>query len=173
MEKLVGTYPIIIDGNTVGSVVVSQKGLYTVFEASCPDTGELLRLWVFGSDGEGYLGVMAPRDGSLHLVRRFSREALKDFPKNITHAGPKKEDREPSPPQPVESENRQDTGADGEQDTIWRRASNGTLISDSNGRKLLAVPAVTPGIPTSPTRERRIIEGTEYLIFEIRDGKVY
>ncbi|MGI5935540.1 MAG: hypothetical protein ACOX7I_01865 [Oscillospiraceae bacterium] len=171
MENLIGTYPIIIDGNTVGSVDVSQKGLYTVFEASCPDTGELLRLWVFGSDGEAYLGVMAPQGGALRLVRRFSRAALKDFPKNITHAGPKKETQAAPSPLPAQSEQR-DKSDDEEQDTIWHRASNGTLISTSNGRKLLAVPVVTPGLPISSARERRTIEGTEYLIFEIKGGRI-
>lgn len=171
MENLTGTYPIIIDGNTVGSVNVSQKGLYTVFEASCPDTGELLRLWVFGSDGEAYLGVMMPQGDTLRLVRRFSRAALKGFPKSITHAGPKKQATAASPP-PAEPE-RENSKADGERDTIWHRAPNGTLISTTNGGKLMAVPAVVPGLPLSRARERRIIEGIEYLIFEIKNGKIF
>lgn len=82
MEK----FPI-LDGDTVvGEVTVTQEGLMTVFTAARVDDGELFRLSVYG-ECEGYLGVMMPVSGGQCLKKSLSRDAMKGFPKEITHAG--------------------------------------------------------------------------------------
>lgn len=81
-------HPIIIDGNAAGSLTVTEDGLFTVFEATLPGYGELLRLSVYGSGREGYLGVMQPWSGGLYLRRRLSRSELRRMPEVIEYAAP-------------------------------------------------------------------------------------
>lgn len=88
MERdLTGNYPIVFDGTEAGTLTVSRDGLYWVFDARCAPRTELVRLSVFGEDGEGYLGVMEPCGEALVLTKRLSRNALAGFPAAITHAG--------------------------------------------------------------------------------------
>lgn len=81
-------HPIIIDGNAAGSLTVTEDGLFTVFEATLPGCGELLRLSVYGGGREGYLGVMQPWSGGLYLRRRLSRSELRRMPEVIEYAAP-------------------------------------------------------------------------------------
>lgn len=81
-------HPIIIDGNAAGSLTVTEDGLFTVFEATLPGYGELLRLSVYGGGREGYLGVMQPWSGGLYLRRRLSRSELRRMPETIEYAAP-------------------------------------------------------------------------------------
>lgn len=81
-------HPIIIDGNAAGSLTVTEDGLFTVFEATLPGYGELLRLSVYGGGREGYLGVMQPWSGGLYLRRRLSRSELRRMPEAIEYAAP-------------------------------------------------------------------------------------
>lgn len=81
-------HPIIIDGNAAGNLTVTEDGLFTVFEATLPGCGELLRLSVYGGGREGYLGVMQPWSGGLYLRRRLSRSELRRMPEVIEYAAP-------------------------------------------------------------------------------------
>lgn len=81
-------HPIIIDGNAAGSLTVTEDGLFTIFEATLPGYGELLRLSVYGGGREGYLGVMQPWSGGLYLRRRLSRSELHRMPEVIEYAAP-------------------------------------------------------------------------------------
>lgn len=85
--ELTGNYPIIIDGKETGSIDVSRDGLFWCFEATSEDTGGIIRLSVFGDGGEGYLGVMEPKDNHMRLKKKLSRSGLKGFPHAITHGG--------------------------------------------------------------------------------------
>lgn len=79
-------YPLMIDGNDVGTLSVSEEGLYTCFEAHAGEHDGLVRLWVCGGGECAYLGVMQPWSGGLYLRRRLSRRELKDFPAQIEYA---------------------------------------------------------------------------------------
>lgn len=84
-----GDYPILLEGESRGSLHVYADGLMTVFEATADDTGALLRLSVYGGGAEGYLGVMAPAgSGRVALKRRLSRASLAGFPDPIEFAAP-------------------------------------------------------------------------------------
>lgn len=88
MEKeLSGSYPIVIDDRETGTINVAHEGLFWCFEATSELSADLVRLSVFGDEGEGYLGVMEPRDGKLRLKKRLSRSAVSAFPCPITHGG--------------------------------------------------------------------------------------
>lgn len=84
---LTGSYPIVLNGEETGTLSVTRDGLYWVFDAKCAPRAELVRLTVFGGDGEGYLGVMEPCGDALVLTKRLSRAALAGFPSAVTHAG--------------------------------------------------------------------------------------
>lgn len=93
MAQLEGTYPIRMDGETIGTLTIGQDGLMTVFSADCRDDGDLIRLSVFDEMGSsGYLGVMLPDNGRLSLVKRLSRAGLRTFPETVSYAGIQQED---------------------------------------------------------------------------------
>ena len=83
-----GKYPIMIDDALAGTLEVTKKGAMTVFDARCKGTDKLLRLSVYGDDGEGYLGVMVPEGGEMRLRRSMSPLSMKGFPEEIVAAGP-------------------------------------------------------------------------------------
>ena len=96
--EIAGSYPIILDGEAVGEVTVSREGLFWSFEAKCEMREEIVRLSVYGSGKEGYLGIMEPFGDMLRLTKKFSRSALKEFPESISHAGQKGEPEGMAPP---------------------------------------------------------------------------
>ena len=175
-----GTYPVIISGDTVGELRVTRRGLYTVFETRFPDPspGELFRLSVYG-DGEGYLGVMTPENGEVSISRRFSRAAMSVLPDKIVFAGrsgitltPEPEpESEPEPAHEPEPEPPPEPAAANAGDTLWRRLSGGYLMTGTGDSGYIAVPAGAPGVPAGRALSRRVIEGREYMIFEVKNGK--
>lgn len=85
--EITGTYPIIIDGQEIGSVSVTREGLFWVFVAQSEMLEDILRLSVFGEGSEGYLGVMTPEGGNLRLKKKLSRSGVSGFPTTIEYAG--------------------------------------------------------------------------------------
>lgn len=85
--ELTGNYPIIIDGRECGRIDVGRDGLFWSFEATSAMSDGIIRLSVFGEEGEGYLGVMEPAGERMRLKKKLSRSAIKDFPQKITHGG--------------------------------------------------------------------------------------
>lgn len=81
-------YPLIIDGVTAGKLTVTEEGLFTVFEATAPECGRLLRLSVYGGGKTGYLGVMQPWSEGLYLRRRLSKNERRRLPESIEYAAP-------------------------------------------------------------------------------------
>jgi len=79
------TIPVYINQLPLGTLTVSQSGLYTVIEASADAQG-LVRLWAHGSGKSACLGIMEPKDGGLYLRRRLSRLELAAFPDPIEFA---------------------------------------------------------------------------------------
>lgn len=172
-----GEYPVIIDGENLGTLSVWKDGLMTVFEADCEDVERLVRLSVFGPDGsEGRLGVMIPENGRLHLRKCFSRSALEAMPGEIACAAetgkapqpaaePADEGEEPAQEaeqEAPESECAAEQEPEEEEktaDTIWFPVPEGTLVS-LESPSMLAMPwreGVTMGV-------ERLIEGKRYAI---------
>jgi hypothetical protein len=148
-------YPIMLEGTRAGTLKVEQKGLLTVFDASVPDTGEMLRLSVYGEDGEGYLGVMRPENGVLRLVRRFSRAAMAQFPRVIDYAAPAGAEFTAGVPARGEEEpqQRQESGETAEEcETVWFSAPDGSLSSFDGKRLLIALPTDNVSMPKGPRR---------------------
>ena len=67
-------YPILQQNKPIGTLTVTQEGLFTVFSARAKTDADRLRLAVCGERSHAYLGLMLP-DGSgwLTLRRRLTR----------------------------------------------------------------------------------------------------
>ena len=67
-------YPILQQNKPIGTLTVTQEGLFTVFSARAKTDADRLRLAVCGERSRAYLGLMLP-DGSgwLTLRRRLTR----------------------------------------------------------------------------------------------------
>ena len=81
-----GTYPVVIDGELVGKLSVRTEGGRTSFDISTVMLEGIVRVSVYGTDKEGYLGVLIPENGGLGLHKKFSRTQLRDFPTKIDAA---------------------------------------------------------------------------------------
>jgi len=107
--EITGCYPIILDGETVGEITITREGVFWSFDAKCEMRDEIVRLSVYGDGKEGYLGIMEPFGEVLRLTKKFSRNALNEFPTSISHAGEKGEvhslevEAHTSRPAPVET----------------------------------------------------------------------
>ena len=189
------TYPVRINGEKKGTLTVSREGLITRFDAKCEDPGTLVRLSVYGGGREGYLGVMTPENGALTLHRKLTRAALAAFPAEIEFAAeagrktaaPEQKPESARPPekrtesaapvqaapaQPVPMQNtalkpRERTG-----DIVWRDAGDGSLYTVYKNQPYRAIPMAAWGLPTERMVEKRTINGVEYAVFALKDGKI-
>ena len=173
-------YPIYIHHENAGTLRVEQQGIYTRFSARLSDTGELIRLWVYGEGKSALLGVAMPENGQLILERKFSRTALRDFPAVIDYAAPEGEEPtkpraepveepkkpeavplEPTPPVSVE-----EPEPEQEPELIWYSRADGCLTTVWEGHSFVAVPLEFCGEEREGMLEQRTIEGREYAVFE-------
>lgn len=127
MERI----PLRLDGEVRGEVRIYPEGLRTVFEASCPPVGRLVRLWLHGDGGaRACLGVMAPRGGRLYLRRAFTRRELQAFPRPPRYAG----EAEPEKTAPETEPEAGEKAAD----IFWEVLPNPwSLFSDTYSKTLL------------------------------------
>jgi len=147
-------YPIIINGKTRGKLMVWKKGNKTVFDASCPEAGGMIRLSVFGEGREGYLGVMQPINKGMHIRRVLSPAELRGFPCKIEYAGCR--GAKMNNAQPI--------------DTLWRKDELGILYAEENGEALCAIPRRLGIAYNSQELTERNIEGESYRVYKI--GKI-
>ena len=89
--------PIYIDGERTGALTITRQGCLTVMDARLRDEGRVVRLKVFG-ERTAYLGVPAPQDGELRLVRRLTPAQMRAFPRRPAYAGEKPRE-ETAPPE--------------------------------------------------------------------------
>ena len=139
MEQL----PILINGETLGQLSIRREGAYVVCHGHARWSGELLRLWLYGSGEPVYLGVLQP-DGAVR--KRFSLAEFGRIRGVLTHCGNA----------PLNK-----TEAPEETDTLWYLQPDGTLRSG----RYIAFPADGVRLPRGYSGVRRVIEGKEYVIF--------
>ena len=61
---------------------------------------------------------------------------------------------------------------EGGTELIWYRLGDGSLFTAWQGRQFRAVPLPPHGMPLGRLVEKRVIEGVEYGVFELRDGRM-
>lgn len=69
-------YPILQQNKPIGTLSVTQAGLFTVFSARAKADADRLRLAVCGEQARAYLGLMLP-DGSGWLTLRKAAHAAR------------------------------------------------------------------------------------------------
>lgn len=177
--------PIVVNARTIGQLEIRREGAYTCFDGRCEDTGELLRLSVYGGGKEGVLGVMAPEKGALALHRRLSRAALRGFPETPEYAAPagqgggaaneaqreeprQEEPRKASSPAAPEqaAEGKPGSGAEKGTDLLWYATGDGSLITTWQGKRYRAIPMAAHGLSREGMVEQRRIEGVDYAVYE-------
>ena len=189
------TYPVLLNGEKKGTLAVSREGLTTRFDAKCEDPGTLVRLSVYGGGREGYLGVMTPENGALTLRRKLTRAALAVFPAEIEYAaeaGRKSAAPERKPEGGQTPEKRAEAAAplqasfvpnapaqsaaprprERAGDIVWRDAGDGSLYTVYKNQPYRAIPMAAWGLPTERMVEKRTINGVEYAIFALKDGRI-
>ena len=158
-------YPIYLSGELAGTLSERRDGLYTVFSAHCPLRPGLHRLWLFGSGGRCYLGVLSPRGGELTLSRRLSNRSRAALPRDIRYAA----DRPMEKPgtalkEAAQSPRREAVPAQPEPSgvLVWSERGDGVLTARDGDHELLALPVR----PSAAAAEKiRVINGREYLVF--------
>ena len=195
------TYPLILDGQEAGEVLVNREGGWTVFEAKCAAMEGVVRISVYGGGREGYLGVLAPDGEGLSLRRRLSRSALTDFPAQIEYAAraglpceapPEPEPEPPDVPQekeaPPEPEAPQHEPPEaqheppdppqteqtppGLEDVYWYASPDGALVCFDGEHNLIALPVGDARIPDGPGGWPKTVEGRDYIVYRTRDGRL-
>ena len=148
------TYPVLINGEKKGTLAISREGLTTRFDAKCEDPGTLVRLSVYGGGREGYLGVMTPE-------KRAETAPAQNAP---APAAPKPN---AAPVQGNAPRLRERAG-----DILWRDAGDGSLYTVYKNQPYRAIPMAAWGLPTERMVEKRVINGVEYAIFALKDGRI-
>lgn len=174
-----GSWPIILEGVDCGRVTASRDGAYTVFTAEATYAGELVRISLYGSGREGYLGILAPDgsgDGILRLRRKFTRSELAAFPSAPEYASaaggvpPSGGDK----PEPDKGTGTHTDTASGEPETapsasgegpLWYTAPDGTLSRFDGERLLVALPSENVRVPDWASGVVQRINGREYVVF--------
>ena len=57
-------------------------------------------------------------------------------------------------------------------DVLWRDAGDGSLFTVYKNQPYRAIPMAAWGLPTERMVEKRTINGVEYAIFALKDGKI-
>lgn len=145
--------PMIIDGKTCGQLSLRREGAYMVCSGRARWQGDMLRLWLYGDGGKGYLGVLIPEGNGMASVRkRFSLGDFARLPKPIAYCAP-------------EEQGTAVQGTESEADVLWVRRADGTLISLQGERRYMAFPAEGVRLPRGGAFLLRRIEGQDYVIF--------
>lgn len=159
-------YPILQQNKPIGTLTVTQAGLFTVFSARAKADADRLRLAVCGEQARAYLGLMLPgRERMAHAAQaahaaRARAPAGSDPVCGRRDMGiPDAPARAPAPPQAQKS------APDDGLDVLWYSAPDGVLTTFDGKRMLIAIPADTPNLPRGAETVLREIDGRPYLIF--------
>ena len=159
-------YSILQQNKPIGTLTVTQEGLFTVFSARAKTGADRLRLTVCGERSRTYLGLMLP-DGSgwLTLRKRLTRLERARLPEPILFAADETWDIPDAPESAPDPPQAQKPSPDDGLDVLWYSAPDGVLTTFDGKRMLIAIPADTPNLPRGAETVLREIDGRPYLIF--------
>lgn len=79
--------PIYLDGRESGALTITERGPMTELTARLDGVSRVVRLTVYGENGESfYLGVPEPKEGGLLLIRRITPAERKRLPDPPSYA---------------------------------------------------------------------------------------
>lgn len=185
-----GTYPVMIDGAVVGRCQVRRQGARTEFDVCCRMMEGIVRLSVYGQEGEGYLGIPIPEEGELRLRKVFSPAAVRDFPGEIIEIGPAGRGKAAMTVLPEETAAEEASEAEEATETVcqaegtenveevdedalyWYSSPDGALVCFDGARSLIALPLEDERIPPNIQGQLRQIEGKEYLVYVTKNSRI-
>ena len=179
-----------------GTLTISAlaEGIYRVVLRRCRIQREsmLTRYGIVRAD----LGDVDAREenGALTLHRKLTRAALAAFPAEIEFAAEsgrktaapeqkpengqtpeKRPETAPAQAAPVPLAPKQSAAPKPRErtgDVLWRDAGDGSLFTVYKNQPYRAIPMAAWGLPTERMVEKRTIEGVEYAIFALKDGRI-
>lgn len=158
-------YPILQQNKPIGTLTVTQEGLFTVFSAQAKADADCLRLVVCGEQSRVYLGRLLPDGtGTLTLRKRLTRLERARLPDPILFAADAAWDIADAP-EPADERPEKTPAPDDGLDVLWYSAPDGVLTTFDGKRMLVAIPADTPNLPRGAETVLREIDGRQYLIF--------
>ena len=185
-------YPVVLDGETVGTLSVTRDGLLWVYDVRCTAPEGLVRLSVYG-EKEGYLGVLLPDGrGGAGLRKCFTRTAHETMPQHIRYVSRAGEQpvqtktEAETVSEPIPEKEPQNDALEAEPfyvpeegtapkkeppDIQWRHCAGGALTGNLNGTRFLAVPLKSDVAPVDGQFTRQKIENMDYAVFEMKKGK--
>lgn len=150
MEQL----PIIINGQKCGTVRFRREGAYMICRGQASYTGDMVRLWIYGSGEPCYLGVLIPDgQGGAAVRKKFSLSDFARLPNPMEYCGTEQLVK-PASVAPAD-----------ESDVLWYAVGDGTLVHFDGKRKYMAFPTREMRLPRGTDFVLRTIEGKEYAIF--------
>ena len=164
--------PVMENGERVGTLRVSAKGLYTLFEARLPPAAALSRLWLLGKNGSAaHLGLLAPCPSGRVFSRRLTRLECSRLPAAPMMALVLPNGEKPRPSGKAE-EGRPQSSTAGDRkvnagprlphpEVTWRNLPDGSMIDRK--RRLLALPWAGEKLPCGVRKILR--NGKEYWLF--------
>lgn len=138
--------PIIIDGKSCGELKIGREGAYMMLRGHASWSGDMVRLWLYGEGEPAYLGVLQP-DGSVR--RRYSLSEFSRLPRPIQYCADRPKAAEPA----------------SEEDVLWVRRPDGSLVHRDGQRGYIAFPAEGIRLPRGVKVPLREIEGETYVLF--------
>ena len=159
-------YPILQQNKPIGTLTVTQEGLFTVFSAQAKTDADRLRLVVCGEQSRVYLGLLLPDGtGALTLRKRLTRLERARLPDPILFAADAAWDIPDAPEPATDPPQAQKFAPDDGLDVLWYSAPDGVLTTYDGKRMLVAIPADAPNLPRGAETVLREINGRQYLIF--------
>ena len=191
------SYNVYYDGENVGTVLLSQQGIYTLLSCTCRKvTGKISRLICVSGDRRESIGVMMPEGTRLVLGKRLTKADIKAL--GLTpdssfelycgehdRRGEEKESRTPPDSEAQASRMQEDAWQpclnppsvfkDPELGDVCKNV-RGALIRKNGSESLLAVPlrgdAPFPLMRVFCFGECERIDGRDYLVFTIKNGEL-
>lgn len=109
----------------------------------------IVRLNIYGDDKAVFLGTLYPKDGRLHLIKRFSDSEMRRFPKNIEYAADVGIEK-------TEAEDRKKP-----EGLLWFQTENGSLTAFDGEKSIVAIPASGKFFGCRTMK----IDGRDYMVF--------
>lgn len=185
MENLTGLYNVFFNGRNIGEVHVSDDDMYVKFEMQCEIIGkEVYRLYCENKELFILIGVAIPERGKLRLIKNFTKnEMLRRGLRKIENCFIDTSEPEMFPQKKVQKnsawEKIEDASSlfDDKDIADVCRELTAALKMEKDGITYLAISASPeepfPLMPVFSFGEEESISGRQYIVFRIKNGKLY
>ncbi|MGE4485574.1 MAG: hypothetical protein AB7C97_10745 [Oscillospiraceae bacterium] len=192
MNDILGNYDVYYGETLIGSLIVERDGAAYLFQCSCQYfSPDVLRLYCVSGEKTASLGVMLPEDGKLVFKKRITKNMLSDMGlSDISRCflrGREAPEQKPEPEEktaviaPPESPlwlpayDAASLFSDADIASACRDVTGALTMEDGNSQ-LIAIPIILgapfPLMPVFCFGRSEIIDGNNYVVFRVRNGKL-